>query len=338
MGIKTKIQWADSSANPIMGCTGCVLRKDHCYAAALCARYAGRKGWPRSFDQPEFFPGRLEKAIGWKDLAETERPGNPWLNGMPRHIFVNDMSDGFCPDVDAWGWLLPYLDAMEASPHTWLLLTKWPDRMREFFASLGGAPDNFCLGTSVLRQDDEWRIEELVQIKAKVHWVSAEPLLGPVDLKSYLSSYCPHCGSADLRFVRSLLLFDSRMVCRCGWGQNASMWGKDARRGLDWIVVGGESGPRARPMDPNWARGIRDQCVTAGVPYFHKQNGEYVPADGWNQWGTSLNGEFVDPKLVRAIRTVPGDIPRHMVRVGKKAAGRRLDGQKWNQMPNGGRS
>lgn len=124
MGIKTKIEWADSSVNPIMGCTGCALRKSHCYAAVLCARYAGRKGWPESFDRPEFFPGRLEKAMKWRDLTGEARSDKPWLDGLPRHIFVNDMSDGFCPDVDAWGWLLPHLDAMGKSPHVWMLLTK----------------------------------------------------------------------------------------------------------------------------------------------------------------------------------------------------------------------
>ena len=182
MGIKTKIEWTDSTINPVMGCTGCALRKDHCYAAVLCTRYAGRKGWPKSFDQPEFFPGRLEKAIRWSDLTGTERPGKPWLNGRPRIIFINDLSDGFCPDVDAWGWLLPYIDAMEASPHVWLLLTKWPDRMREFFVSIGGAPDNFQLGISVENQAaaDAHR-KAFHAIPAAVKFVSYEPALGPID-------------------------------------------------------------------------------------------------------------------------------------------------------------
>ena len=106
MGIKTKIEYVDSSTNPIMGCTGCDLRESHCYAATLCGRYAGQKGWPQSFDHPEHFPGRLEKAIKWKDLTGTKRPDKPWLDGYPRVIFVNDLSDGFCPDVDPGQWLV----------------------------------------------------------------------------------------------------------------------------------------------------------------------------------------------------------------------------------------
>ena len=183
MGIKTKIEWADSSVNPIMGCTGCALRKNHCYAATLCARYAGRKGWPKSFDQPEFFPGRLEKAVKWSDLTGKVRPDEPWLNGLPRHIFVNDLSDGFCPDVDPWEWLAPSLPSMHLSPHVWLLLTKWPNRMREFFREWRGPPpSNFHLGTSIENQAaaDERR-EYLKQCPAAVKYVSYEPALGPVD-------------------------------------------------------------------------------------------------------------------------------------------------------------
>jgi len=145
-----------------------------------------------------------------------------------------------------------------------------------------------------------------------IHGVSAEPLLGPIDdLHKYLTDRTwPDYSGAELEFLM--------------------------RPGLDWVIVSGESGPGARPMHPDWAQDIRDQCQAAGVAYFHKQNGEYVPADGFNQWGTSLDDKFVDPKLVRTVRVVPGDIhsTRHMVRVGKKRAGRRLNGRTWDQMPN----
>lgn len=183
MGIKTKIEWADSSVNPIMGCTGCALRKNHCYAATLCARYAGLKGWPGSFDQPEFFPGRLEKAARWRNLTGKVRPDKPWLNGLSRRIFINDMSDGFCPDVDPWEWLAPFIPSVYLSPHIWLLLTKWPDRMCKFFEGWSEPiPSNFHLGVSVENQAaaDERR-EHLEQCPAAVKYVSYEPALGPVD-------------------------------------------------------------------------------------------------------------------------------------------------------------
>lgn len=116
MAIKTGVPFADSSCNPIMGCTGCELYPDHCYAAKLCTRYAGQKGWPKSFNEPEHFPGRIEKALKWSDLTGKPRADKPWLNNYPRIIFVNDMSDGFCPDVNPNEWLLPHLPAIAESP------------------------------------------------------------------------------------------------------------------------------------------------------------------------------------------------------------------------------
>ena len=267
MGVKTKISYCDSSTNPIMGCTGCVLRKSHCYAAVLCTRYAGRKGWPKSFDQPEFFLGRLEKAIKWPDLSGTERPDEPWLNGLPRVIFVNDLSDGFCPDVDPWDWLALSIPAMHLSPHIWLLLTKWPDRMAQFFREWGKPiPSNFYLGVSVENQaaTDE-RVLSLLQIPAAVRFVSAEPLLGPIDLRQHLGLY----QEAD--FVTDWVDIGDGLVAMTRLGFPG--WRRHDGHKLSWVIVGGESGPGARPMDPNWARDIRDQCVEAGVPFFIKQMG-----------------------------------------------------------------
>jgi len=303
MSIKTKIEWCDSSVNPIMGCTGCTLREKHCYAAVLCTRYAGCKGWPKSFDEPEFFPGRLEKAIRWSDLSGTERPDKPWLNGRPRIIFVNDLSDGFCPDVDAWGWLLPRIDAMAESPHTWLLLTKWPDRMREFFASLGGAPGNFWLGTSVLSQDDEWRIDELLRIQgAAVRFVSVEPMLGAIQF-------------------RPMWIVDA---------EERREWGDMVHPCLDWVICGGESGPGARPMHPDWARSLRDQCQEAGVPYFFKNWGAWFPRSQWEDNPGLVLPDDCDCIDGPSLKIIDGDT---IHRVGKKAAGRLLDGREWSEMP-----
>ena len=246
MGIRTKIEWTDSSINPIMGCSGCALRKEHCYAATLCERHAGRKGWPQSFDRPEFFPGRLEKAIGWKDLTGTGRPDKPWLDGYPRVIFVNDLSDGFCPDVDPDKWLSPLLSQMAASPHIFLLLTKWPDRMASFF-SQHSVPDNFWFGTSITNQRDaNERIPLLASICASMHFVSLEPLLELVDVNIPI-------GPRDARY------------------------GVPALSKLAWVIAGGETGHGARPMHPQWARDIRNECQAAGVPFFMKQMSKRAP-------------------------------------------------------------
>lgn len=284
MGIQTKIEWADSTINPIMGCTGCALRRNHCYAAILCARYAGRKGWPKSFDQPEFFPGRLEKAIRWKDLTGTIRAFDKrWFDGLPRHIFVNDMSDGFCPDVDPWEWLAPSIPSMHLSPHVWLLLTKWPGRMSQFFKEWNKPiPSNFRLGVSIEKPEYSYRATILAGIPWAIRYISFEPLL---------ASFVDYPGALD---------------------------------DIDLAIVGGESGPGARPMRPDWPRGIRDQCLAAGVPLFFKQHGEWVPND--QRWHDHDNCDF-DVKHVLC-----GDIA--MARVGKKTAGRQLDGREWNEMPN----
>jgi len=285
MGIKTKLEFCDSTINPIMGCGGCELyhpnpARNHCYAAALCNRYGGLKGWPDAFDCPRHFPGRLEKAIKWKDLTGTDRPDKPWLNGYPRIIFVNDLSDGFCDDVDPSEWLGPCLHKMSQSPHIWLLLTKWPRAMGHFFPD--GAPENFWLGTSVLRQKDEWRIQELLQIKASVHWLSLEPLLSLVDLSEYLPL-------------------------------------------ISWTIIGGESGPGARPMYPQWARDVRDQCQEAGTPYFFKQQGEWIHK--------SQQKKQAWPDGARQSHLWWSKDKSFSYRVGKKAAGRLLDGREWNEMP-----
>lgn len=264
MGIKTRIEWADSTVNPVMGCTGCALRRDHCYAAVLCARYAGRKGWPRSFDRPEFFPGRLERAVGWRDLTGEARADEPWLDGLPRHIFVNDLSDGFCPDADPWEWLAPSIPAMHLSPHVWLLLTKWPDRMAQFFEEWGKPiPGNFRLGVSIEEPEYSYRATILAEIPGAIRYISFEPLLASF-------ADCP--GVLD---------------------------------NVSGAIVGGESGPGARPMDPGWVRGLRDQCVAAGVAFFFKQWGSARPdvlearywlAAGWNPDGWYTHGRLLDKR------------------------------------------
>lgn len=318
MGTKTKIEWADSSINPIMGCTGCALRESHCYAATLCARYAGRKGWPRSFDEPEFFPGRLEKAVKWSDLTGKSRPNKPWFNGLPRHIFVNDMSDGFCPDVDPWQWLAPSIPSMHPSPHIWLLLTKWPDRMRQFFEEWNKPiPSNILLGvTAENQQRADERIPVLLQIPAAGHFVSLEPLLGEINLEPYLP--CPTCSATGFA-PKGGPYWHPEYKCRdCNGDPSLSL-----------VIAGGESGSGARPCHPDWVRAVRDQCQEARVPFFFKHWGEWVP------WTSDIFIASVEGNLrisMYADLHVDGHTTR-MARVGKKRAGRLLDGREWNECP-----
>lgn len=262
MGITTQIEWTDSTINPQMGCAGCELankKRRTCYAAILTDRYGGGKGWPETFEKPVIFPDRIQKALGWSDLAGKDRPEKPWLNKLPRHIFLDDMGDTWTEGLPV-DWLLPYIPSMEASPHIFQFLTKRAHRMLTFFETLGYVPSNFHLGVSITdKATANGRMPTIRIIKERFPtaktFISAEPLVGPVDLSPWL----PY---------------------------------------LDQVIVGGESGPDARPMLPSSEKAIRTQCLDAGVPYFLKQ------------WGEFKNG----------------------VRVGKKKAGRMADGKTWDGM------
>lgn len=171
---------------------------------------------------------------------------------------------------------------------------------------------NVWLGVSVENQQyaDE-RIPHLLRTPAAVRWVSYEPALGPVDFTAL--------GEGDQRGLNAL----TGEFCHYDedTGDPCSHW--DAR--IDWIVCGGESGPGARPMHPDWARSVRDQCVAAGVPFFFKQWGEWHPLSTTGGMQEVPFGHYVLPT---------GDSPGFgFSRVGKKAAGRVLDGREWNEMP-----
>lgn len=231
--INTKIQWCDDTCNPQMGCDGCELyhpemKRNHCYAAAVSHVKAGLKGFPKRFGEPELYPGRIEKAARRKDLTGQDRPNKPWLNGLPRMIFLDDMGDTFTESLPIY-WLMPEIPLMADSAHIWIFLTKRPHRMRLFFEELiGFVPSNFWLGTTVTSQATMWRAHELIQIPNATRFLNLEPLLGQVDVSPFLHK-------------------------------------------LDWLIIGGESGPRARPMSLDWVRGISIQAWD--TPVFIKQLG-----------------------------------------------------------------
>lgn len=270
----------------------------------MTKRFAGNPGWPKSFTTPTLFPDRIPKAARWPDLTGTKRPKKPWLDGYPRMIFLNDMGDPFAPfKRKAWQpathWLQPFLSIIERSPHIWMLLTKWPDRFAEFAKAAGPWPCNLWGGTSVTGPDTIWRIQSLVEIGGQAaRFVSLEPLLKAIAPDS----------------IKALLPY------------------------LDWVIVGGETGPGARPMHPDWVRSVRDQCVAAGVPFFFKS---------WGAWREPQHGENYDTSLGLAARPpayiVSEDGTVHCFRndsivngkvmLKRKAAGRVLDGRTWDQLP-----
>lgn len=318
MGRKTKISYIDSSINPVMGCTGCALyspdpKENHCYAATLINRYRGLKGWPESFTEPEVFDHRIPQALNWPDLTGKGCEDKPWLNSYPRIVFVNDLGDGFCPDVDPHEWLTPYLERMANSPHIWLLLTKWPHRMAWYFnEEIGCVPKNFWLGTTVTYRGDGWRVEALMELDA-VLWISVEPMLGEVSI----GGRCRNCGSywskSDLLHSEGHCLTSED----CGTDEDIET--------VDWVVAGGESGPNARPTDSAWARRLAHQCKLGNIPFFYKQWGEWLPND-------QLDGLSVAYRM-GAYDCHHWTLGRASFRVGKHAAGRLLDGREWSEMP-----
>lgn len=293
MSGKTEIAWTDRVWNPSVGCTRVSAGCDHCYAFALHDRrhVAWKRGrWPAApaqyhepFSRVQLLPDRLMEPLRWK---------------KPCRIFVNSMSDLFHKDVPD-EWLDRIFAVMALTPHlTFQVLTKRPERMREYLSNQGRASAvefyrnrtdnraerlntvlncwplrNVWLGVSAEDQEraDE-RIPDLLATPAAVRWVSYEPALGPLDLR--LSSthvllpsrMTDHAAAALREKLRDLYTGPAKAHAILEAGANVV--------GLDWVICGGESGPGARAFDLAWARSLRDQCAAAGVAFFMKQLGE----------------------------------------------------------------
>ena len=232
MSEHSKIEWTDSTWNPVTGCTKVSAGCKNCYAERLAPRLG------QDFSEIILHPDRLDAPLHWK---------------QPRRIFVNSLSDLFHEDVPQ-GFVNDVLDRTLATPrHTYQILTKRPKRMdnliREWMQDrkIIHPPKNVWLGVSCEDQKTaDARIPLLLKTPAAVRFISLEPLLGPINLDRIPISHG---------------------IVECSGGRLPA---------LDWVIVGGESRPHARPMHPDWARSIRDQCQAAGVPFFFKQWGEWL--------------------------------------------------------------
>lgn len=237
VGDRSKIEWTETTWNPVTGCSKISPGCRHCYAERMAARLRAM-GCPRyryGF-QVTVHPDLVSLPLAWR---------------KPRLVFVNSMSDLFHPDVP-FRFILDVFRIMEAAgQHQFQVLTKRAERLEELAPALPW-PDNVWMGVSVENGDYLYRIDHLRNTPARVKFLSLEPLLGPL-------------GALDLS-------------------------------NIDWVIVGGESGPGARPMKQEWVREIRDRCLASKVPFFFKQ------------WGG----------------------------VRRTRAGRILDGKMWSQMPSYG--
>ncbi len=254
MSDKTPIEWSDSTVNPTMGCDGCELWNEvlkTCYAGVLHDMRGGNPGYAPSFKEVTMFPGRMAKTLKWSDLTGKERPDKPWLNGMPRLIFVSDMSDALSKVVSFEYLEQEIIDVVPKAPHQYLWLTKRPKRMAEFAEWLMAKgkewPSNLWAGTSITDQPTaDVRIGQLLRVPAKIRFISAEPLLGPIEFSDVTKR-----------------------------PDAVSQLGKKALDGIHWVIVGFESGPKdkARQGKVDHAESIRFQCRVAGVKLFIKQLG-----------------------------------------------------------------
>ncbi|WP_431976022.1 DUF5131 family protein [Micromonospora haikouensis] len=367
MATRSSIEWTGLTWNPVLGCRRVSPGCDGCFSI--------NDAWLRqSHPNPkiaEAFAGLVERREGrrdWTGLVRTlpERLGQPLTWRKPQLVFVNSQADLFHEDVPDGFIAAVFAVVALTQKHTYQLLTKRHGRMRSLLAdprfprmvadavrlldeqmglTLPGEPSrawplpNLWLGVSVENQKyADLRIPALLDTPAAVRWLSCEPLLGPVDLSEYLSRRRP-VTDPDLDAPDGAVVEGMERV--------GDSW--ERRTGVDWVVAGGESGPGARPMHPDWARSLRDQCAAADVPFFFKQWGAYAPwathfaadRDERRAWDTYVNidgttGEYAiseDHDQATAHTGDPRPGNHAMSRVGKKRAGRLLDGVEHLNMP-----
>lgn len=352
MAEHSHIEWTDATWNPITGCTMVSAGCTNCYAMGLAATrlrdHPSRAGLTRITGGRPVWTGEVRLNDQWLDQPLRWR--------RPRRIFVCAHGDLFHEAVPD-DWIDRVFAVMALAPrHTFQVLTKRPERARGYldsYATLGRIADwalhegrnlpnghagwregawvrrsgqvepgtwplpNVWLGTSVEDQATaDARIPHLLATPAAVRFVSAEPLLGPVDLTRVTSS---------THRLNSL---------------SRTNEGGDPLPRVNWVIVGGESGPGARPMHPDWARSLRLQCQAAGVAFFFKQWGEWRETDGpktrIEHRAMTAGTHWLDQsgQLVERDKGSYSIYRDYLVaRIGKARSGRLLDGREWNQMP-----
>lgn len=342
----TAIEWTDATWNPIIGCSVVSPGCTNCYAMRLAGTrlkdHPSRKGLTIDTKAGPVWNGPVRL------LEDKLREPLRWTR--PRRIFPCAHADLFADQVpDAW--IDKVFAVIAGTPqHIYQVLTKRPARAKAYIdglperrrlmachSALDDGPwplPNVHLGVSV---EDQARADERIPIlldtPAAVHWISAEPLLGPVDLSGWLFGPVEPCATCP-----------RDEDCECGWKGRHTLPGQV---GLDWIVAGGESGPGSRPMHPEWVREIRAQCEAAEVPFLFKQWGDwardpeldrhFISSDITHQMGTVERLQASDGQYAVAWERLDDDgvhaLGIQLKRIGKKAAGRLLDGVEHNGMP-----
>lgn len=336
--MSTKIEWADETVNPFVGCSKISQGCDNCYALKMAHRLSFMSNSNIS-DKYQGTTKNVRGEIQWSgkinhDLQCMEK----LFDGEKgKKIFVGSMGDIAHPNMnlDLFTRILDkcyqinnhriHYSNGKKEAHTFLFLTKRPDRFAvlwemyfkttilkedwnnwEHWPTQNDVYKTFWVGTSIENHEQvNKRIQHLISTPVAKRFISIEPLLGPVDL-------APHLG------LRLRPLSNHQLT----WHMP-----KDAYSLIDWIICGGESGGKARPIHPQWIRTIRDQCRAAGVPFFFKQWGEWMTIEDAICRGKTFVKQIAGKKMY-----IHEDGTK-MIRVGKKAAGRLLDGVEYLEYP-----
>lgn len=308
MAENSKIEWCDHTFNPWAGCTKVSPACDNCYAEADQKRF-------RFVEWGANAPRRRTSAAYWKQPlkwnAEAEK------DGSRRKVFCASWADVFDnhKSIDPQ-WRLDLWELISETPNLdWLLLTKRPQNFKRYLpdewdgGTWGGPWPNVWLGTTVENQQEaDRRIPHLLDVPARVRFLSCEPLLGPVDLTRIFHDHPAHTDA-----LRGIY-----------WSER----GQKEEGQIHWVIAGGESGPNARPSHLDWFRDLRDQCAAADVPFFFKQWGDWHP---WMQMLADGSKNLISfgkhPDRYCHIGT------EIYSRVGKATAGRLLDGRLNDEFP-----
>lgn len=302
MGTETKIEWCDHTFNPWWGCTRVSPACEHCYAEAFAKR-TGNDVWGAKAPRKFFGDKHWAEPRRWNEAAAKA--------GVRKRVFCASMADVFEDRRDLDEARSRLWTLIAETPHLdWLLLTKRPDVMLRLWPWQPDAvPHNVWAGVTLedQRRANE-RIPVLLRVPARVRFLSCEPLLGPVDLDDIESPDGDDFSALD----------------RIDADQDSEAHGEEFHT-VDWVIAGGESGPGARPMKPDWARALRDQCANAGVPFFLKQWGDWWPVQ---QWQYESGRE--KPKETE-LECLPNQ--ECFIRLGKAKAGSLLDGREHKAWP-----
>jgi len=309
MAAETNIEWCDSTFNPWIGCTRVSPACDDCYAARSTPARTLGVSWGAGQ------PRHRTSASNWELPKRWQREAAAFQaqHGRRRRVFCASLADVFDNEVpDAWRMDLFKVIA-DTPDLDWLLLTKRIGNVPKHLQNDGLAFDiigrNVWLGITVVNQAEVDRdVPKLLRVPAAVRFLSVEPMLGPISFEGLFASDRVNDGTNTLE-------------------------------ALDWVICGGESGTKARPMHPDWARSLRDQCAAAGVPFLFKQHGEWLPTTFCDDEAAMLpvkrtvyiypDGHYVP--LGESINFFTG--VEETAWVGKKAAGRLLDGRTHDGFP-----